>query len=229
MLNLLLRNKRSPIALDVGSNSVKMLQIQKVGNTVSVCACRRWQFPDDANMDTAQRRELVVTAVRNLLRTAGFKGRRVISALSCDHLGIKNIRLPSMPDHEFQQAVAWEASERLGFQAGEDQLKFLKAGQVRTGEEMRDEIIILTATKHEVEDHMQMLDEMGLKSEHIDAEPIALFRGFQRHLRRQADEQAVSVVIDIGLSATRGADLPLRYCLRDSEYLSRPVVNLEGG
>ncbi len=33
----------------------------------------------------------------------------------------------------------------------------------------------------------------------------------------------------IGLSEARGAQLPLRYCLSDSEYLSRSVASLEGG
>ena len=54
-----------------------------------------------------------------------------------------------------------------------------------------------------VEDHLALLDEVGVVPAAIDAEPIALFRTFERFLRRRADEQAVSVIVDIGYSATR--------------------------
>ncbi len=46
---------------------------------------------------------------------------------------------------------------------------------------------------------------------------------------QEPPQRPVITSLRIGLSATRGADLPLRYCLSDSKYLSRPVVNLEGG
>ncbi len=203
MRNILQRNKRSPIALDIGTDSVKMLQIQWVGSQTSAFACGRWSFPSETELAPQRRRELTVTAVKELLRTGGFHGRRCITALSCEDLGIKNIRIPAMPDHELAQAVMWEAVERLDFQTGQDHLNFLRAGQVRTGTETREEVIMLTASQKVVEDHIEMIDEMGLKPENIDAEPLALFRGFERFLRRRADENAVSVVVDIGLGSTR--------------------------
>ena len=48
-----------------------------------------------------------------------------------------------------------------------------------------------------------MLEAMGLRPEHIDAEPLAVFRPFERHLRRRADENAISVIVDIGHSGTK--------------------------
>ena len=203
MLSSLSPRKYWPISLDVGADSIKMLQMRQSGGVVSVCASGRWRFPASLGPDASHRKELAVTAIRDMLRRGGFHGKRVVSALSCNQLSIKNIRLPHMEGHELQRAVAWEAKERFGFDVGPDELNFLSAGQVRQGTEMRDEIIMMAAPKETIEAHLDLLDKVGLRPEAIDAEPVALFRVFERFLRRRNDEKAVSVIVDVGHSATR--------------------------
>lgn len=203
MWNLLVRNKRLPIALDVGSDGIRMLQMRRVGGALSVTACGRWRFPASAPADDPRRNEMAIAAVREMLKSSGFHGRQVISALNCQELSIKNIRLPSLPKTELAQAVMWEAKERLGFDVKAGQLSYLHAGQVRQGTETREEILVMGAPAEKVERHVTMLTAMGLKPEHIDAQPVAMFRGFERFLRRTADGEAVTVIVDCGRSGTR--------------------------
>lgn len=202
MLNFSRKNKHWPLAIDIGSDSIKMLQIQCNGSTASVCACGRYRIPASVE-DPQQRRELTVKAAREMLRDGDFRGRRVVSALSWRQLNIKNVRLPQMPEHELRQAVQWEARERFDFDVENDQLNILDAGQIRTGVETWNEIIMLAASRETIEEHLGLLSEMGLTPERIEAEPVAVFRIFERFLRRRADENAVSVVVDIGAGATR--------------------------
>ncbi|MHC4985875.1 MAG: pilus assembly protein PilM, partial [Planctomycetota bacterium] len=61
---------------------------------------------------------------------------------------------------------------------------------------------MLAARDEVIQDHLEMLVEMGLSPQHIEAEPVALFRNQLRYLRRQSDDEAVSVVIDIGVRGT---------------------------
>jgi len=196
-------NKHTPIAIDLGADSIKLLQMRKMGGRLSVSACARWRLPESAHHDAAKRKELAVCAVREILKREGFRGRWAISALSCEQLSIKSVRLPHLPEDELAEAVQWEAKERFGFDVGPGQLRYLNAGQVRQGAETRDEVIIMAAPREEVELHLEMLSQMGLVPQHIDAQPVALFRVFERFLRRQADAQAVSVIVDLGKAATR--------------------------
>lgn len=202
MFEFLSRNRSWPIALDLGSDAIKMLQMKRVGSVVRVAACGRWRYPQGA-VDPRQRRDLAVAAVRDMLRSGAFTGRSVVSALSCEALGVKNVRLPHAGEAEMDRAVREEAAERFGFDIAPDRLCYLNAGQVRQGAETRDEVIMLAVSKPTIEEHLSMLSSMGLKPEFIDAEPVALFHTFERFLRRRADEQAVSVVIDIGSRGTR--------------------------
>lgn len=202
MLNLLVRNKRLPIGLDIGADSVKMLQVQQAGASWSVCAGGMVRLPVEASKEPSQRRKQITAAVKELLGKGAFRGRRVVTALSSE-LSIKSVRLPSMPETELREAVKWEAKERFGFDVAPDQLSFIDAGEVRNGNEISREVIMLAAPREVIDDHLALLLGMGLHPVHIDAAPVALFRSFERFLRRRADEQVVSVVVDVGCSATR--------------------------
>ncbi len=202
-MSFLSPGKRWPIGLDIGADSIKMLQMCQSGGRVKVRAAERWHFPPPGDQDAAQRKELAVSAINDMLKKGRFRGRRVVSALRCDELHIKNIRLPRMPADELKRAVQWEAKERFGFDVASDQLNCINAGQVRQGSETRDEIIMLAATTEVIESHLDLLRQVSLTPEAIDAEPVALFRGFERYLRRRVDEEAVTVIVDIGHSATR--------------------------
>ncbi len=195
--------RRWPIGLDIGADSIKMLQMCQSGGRIRVRAAERWHFPAPGDQDPLQRKELAVAAIGDMLKRGNFRGRRVVSALRCDELCIKNVRLPRMLPDELKQAVLYEANDRFGFDVAADRLNCLNAGQVRQGSEIRDEVILLAASAEVVESHLDLLGQVSLVPQAIDAEPVALFRGFERYLRRQADGESVTVVLDIGHSAAR--------------------------
>ncbi|MCD6365256.1 MAG: pilus assembly protein PilM [Planctomycetes bacterium] len=203
MFGFLSPRKRWPIGLDIGTESVKMLQLCESAGAVVVRAAQHWRFAESADIEPAQRRRQASEAISEMLRTGGFAGREVVSALSCSQLSIKNVRLPHMPSDELAKAVAWEARERFDFNVRDDQVGFIDAGEVRQGGDMRSEIILMAAPAETVTEHLEILEQAGLSPMAIDAAPVAVFRAFERFLRRRADEEAVSVLIDIGHSSTR--------------------------
>jgi type IV pilus assembly protein PilM len=203
MLERLWKKTDWPIALDFGADSVKMLQLQETSGGIGVRACGRWQCSEPDAQDPEQRRRLVIAAVRNLLRSGGFRGRNAVSALPYRDIRIKNVRLPHIPEHEMAKAVQWEAREQFPFDVAENQLHYINAGQVRAGNELRDEIIMLAAPAEVVEERLSLLSEMDLTPIRIEAEPVALLRMHTRLMRRSADDEAVSVLVDLGGEGTR--------------------------
>lgn len=195
--------KRWPIGLDIGADSIKMLQLCQSGDRVCVRAAERWHFPPPGDQDPSQRQELAAVAINDMLKRGNFRGRRVVSSLRCDELSIKNVRLPRMKPAELKQTLLYEARERFGFDIAADQLNCLNAGQIRQGDDVRDELIMLAVTREVIDAHLDLLHRVSLVPDAIDAEPVALFRGFERYLRRQADEESVTVILDVGHSATR--------------------------
>ena len=203
MLDFLVPKKRWPIALDIGTDCIKMLQLQSVGTTMSVRASGHWQLPASAPRSGDAWRQLVVRGVKEMLQKGNFTGRRVISSLSSGDLMIKNVRLPIMSPAEMDEAIRWEAKERFGRDFAPDQLHCIDAGQIRQGSENCQEMILLAAPSEVIDSHVAMLLEMGLSPEHLDPEPQAMFRPFERRLRRRADENEITVVVDLGYSSTK--------------------------
>jgi type IV pilus assembly protein PilM len=195
-------NKRWPIAVDIATENVRMLQLAEDGDDVRVVGGGRHVLAhhDDA---PEQRREEIVSVVRRMLREGGFKGRQAVTALPTSALNIKNVRLPQMSPEQLDQAVRAEAEERFAFPVSGNQLNYLNAGQVRSGNEIRNEIIMMAVPEEAIDEHLAMLAEMGLTPVCIEAEPVALFRNRERFLRRQADMDAVSVLADIGAAGSR--------------------------
>lgn len=198
-----LDSKRWPIALDLGAESVKLLQAQAGSQDMAVRASGRYRLPASVAVDSPEWRELVVGAVKEMLRRGGFRGRRCVSSIPTRHLKIKNVRLPCLPPEELAQAVQWEAKERFGADFATDQLFHLRAGQVRQGTDTCEEVILIAVPGEAIQNHLNLLAMMGLEPTNIDAEPLAIFRPFERMLRRESDSASISVIVDIGHSATK--------------------------
>jgi type IV pilus assembly protein PilM len=201
-MKFLRRKEPWPIALDVGTDSIKIMQLGEANGGLVARACGQWQFPRVAG-DPDKRSEMAIAAVREILRRGNFKGRRSVSSLSGSDVDIRNVRLQKLSRDEMEKALQWEAQDRFPFDVVSDRLKYIEAGQVRSGDETRSEIIMLAASEKAIEDHLAMLSAVGLEPEHIYPEPLALFRMAKRSLRRQADKDTVSVILDLGALASR--------------------------
>ena len=111
-MKFLRRKERWPIALDIGSNSIKVLQFDEANGGLVARACGQWQFPAIAG-DPEQRSEMVVDAISEILRRGDFRGRRSVSSLSCSEMDIKNVRLARTSKSEMEKALQWEAQDRF--------------------------------------------------------------------------------------------------------------------
>ena len=89
----------------------------------------------------------LTAAIRHAMSTQNFSGRDVVVSLPVTAVNAKSVRLPQMPDSDLNQALQWEAKDRFGFEIGESggQLVWFRAGEVRRGTEVKDE---LAAVRH---------------------------------------------------------------------------------
>ncbi|NLF29941.1 MAG: pilus assembly protein PilM [Planctomycetes bacterium] len=192
-----LTRKSPPIGLDIGADVVRMLQVDALGGAVSATAAAMRPLPPAAIGDPLVHRRHVVAAVRDMLASGGFRGRRVVTCLGEGALCVKQARLPRLAENERESAILWEASERFDFPVKGELLHHLVAGDVRSANEVQQEVILLAAGEDVVEAHVEMISEIGLYPVAIDAEPVCAFRAFERFLRRDGDTEVVSVLVDI--------------------------------
>ncbi|MHC4259260.1 MAG: pilus assembly protein PilM [Planctomycetota bacterium] len=93
-----------------------------------------------------------------------------------------------------------------------DMIDYVRAGDVRQGDEIKHELILFATDDESIKSHIGLLEEAGLRPVGIDPLPCALFRSFERVLRRQEDKERTVVFVDVGSRFTtvifgRGAEI----------------------
>jgi len=71
-------------------------------------------------------------------------------------------------------------------------------GDVHQGDEIKSELILFAADNESIKNHIELLEEAGLRPVGIDMVPCALFRSFGRSLQRQEDRERTAVFVDVG-------------------------------
>jgi type IV pilus assembly protein PilM len=134
-----------------------------------------------------------------------------VMGLGVSELAVRNIRMPKMADAELAEAVGWEAQNKFPFDTATAVVQYLRAGEVRQGDQVLDEVILFAVPRADVDSRVALAVEAGLELVSLDAGPSAAFRGFERFLRRREDEAVVSAFADIGVQTsvviTRGREI----------------------
>ena len=187
-----------PIGLDIGHNSIKMIQLVINGGRISVLAADKVRIDAAINGDAEQRREFVTSAIKQMLAEGNFRGRNVVSCLPNDKLRITSLRLAEAEGEKVEQVLRKEVAERFGLDPDKDAISYVLAGDVRQGDKIKNELILFAADNGAIKGHIEMLEEAHLRPVAIDTIPCALFRSFERLLRRQEDRERTVVFADVG-------------------------------
>jgi type IV pilus assembly protein PilM len=171
-----------PIGIDAGAHALRMVQFRAAsgGGLILQAACRIELDSLDAPATGAAR---LAAAVRQALAGHPFKGRQAVLALPAACVHAKSVRLPQMPDSDLSQALQWEAKDRFGFEVGPadqtgggGQLVWFRAGEVRRGTEVKDEILLFAVEGGALADAIQALAGAGLRLLAVDLAPCAIGR-----------------------------------------------------
>jgi type IV pilus assembly protein PilM len=186
-----------PIGLDIGHGWIKMVQLVR-GEQLSVRAAQKARIDEEPADDLQQYRQMIISTVKQMLARGRFQGANVVTALANEKLEITSLRLAQMSDGETGRAVMEEARGRFSLSSSQDVIRYLPVGQVRQGDELKNEFVLLAADGQVVREHIQMLEQAGLVSVGLDAIPCALFRSVDRLFRREEDWQQTMVFVDVG-------------------------------
>jgi type IV pilus assembly protein PilM len=133
-----------------------------------------------------------------MLANGGFQGRNVVSCLPSDKLRITSLRLAEAERYDIEQALRREVTHRFGLDPDKDSMGYMVAGSVQQGDEVKNELILFATDNETIKNHIATLEEAELRPVAIDTIPCALFRSFERSLRRQEDKDRTAVFVDVG-------------------------------
>jgi type IV pilus assembly protein PilM len=199
MIRLLTSRNYSPIGVDIGSRAVKLLQFNS-DRTRVLDAARRELPPLD--VDPAVRASALAEAITSAREQHNFRGRDAVVCLGGRELYVQNIRIPKMPGEETEKVLLQEASSRLPYSTAEAEVRFVEAGDVRQGDAVKREVILLACRRDVLEQMLQTVGSTGLKPIAVDVEPLALLRCYGWQYRRDEDRQQRAMFVHVGATST---------------------------
>jgi type IV pilus assembly protein PilM len=191
-----LRKPKSLVGLDIGSHSVKIVELRYHKNGYELKNFGLAQLPPEAIVDgVVMDSAVVVEAVRNLVSNLKLKNTNVATSVSGHSLITKKIQLPSMTEGELEEQIQWEAEQYIPFEIEEVNLDFQILGPL-PDEEGQMEVLLVAVKKDIINDYTAVIAEVGLSVQVVDVDGFALENAFEIAYPEYLDKTVV--LIDVG-------------------------------
>lgn len=196
---MLFKAKKDIVGIDIGSSSVKLVQLREVKGGYQLVHLGMAMLPpeaivDNAIMDSAS----VVQAIRDLVENQKVKTKNVAASISGHSVIIRKVQLPIMTEEEMESSLQWEAEQYIPFEISEVNLDFQILGS-DPKDPSQMTVILVAAKKDFVNDYMAVFKESGLTPVVMDIDCFALENAFEANYGIGEDE--VVALINMGASA----------------------------
>jgi type IV pilus assembly protein PilM len=185
--------KKNLVGLDIGSSSVKAVELQKKGNSVQLMSLGYENLQQDTIVD-GQIMELnnVSNVIANIFSQHTIKTNRVAAGVSGHSVIVKNIVLPQMSEEELQESFSWHAEEHIPFDIADVNLDY----QV-TGNSADALHVLMAACKSDkIANVKQAIQLAGMQPVIIDIDAFALQNCYE--LNYQPKPGQVVALLNIG-------------------------------
>jgi len=201
MLTWLSRRRFSPIGIDIGARSIKLVQF--TGDRSRVLEAARVELPALPEQATPeQQAERITSGISNGLKGRDFRGRDAVCCLSDRQLFLQSLRVAKQTGPQLDRLVAQEAAGRVPFAMDEAELRYVEAADVRQGDQTLREVIVFAVQRTVLKQALTTLENARLKPVAVDVEPAALVRSYAAQYRRDNDRMARALLVHVGYSRT---------------------------
>ncbi len=185
-------------ALDIGSSSVKALQLREVGGSHKLAALGTASLPPDAIADgSIKDSRTVIEAIKSAVSKSGIKATESAIAICGRELIIKKVQIPEVPAKEVHDVVQLEAEHHIPFAIDEVFLDYHTIG--RQGGVM--DVILVAVKKSKVLEYVSVVSEAGFEPSIVDVDGFALANQFELNFPEERGEAVA--LIDIGASTMK--------------------------
>jgi type IV pilus assembly protein PilM len=195
------RKVKPVVGLDIGSSTIKAVELKASGRGHWVTAFAAATVPPDAIVDGAIIDAAAVSgAIRQVFESGGFKGKDVCASLSGNAVIVKKITLPVMTESELAESIQWEAEQYIPFDIQDVNLDYqiLDPG---TGPDARGsmEVLLVAAKKEKIGDYTSVIAQAGRTPVIVDVDAFALQNAYEANYGLKDGE--VTVLLNAGASA----------------------------
>ncbi len=192
---------RDAFAIDLGTSSLKVLQLKQSGNKYSLVKWGNIPVADGAaELSPQERRSVTSARLGEFLAKEKFLLKNVIGSVSGNQVIVRYVRFPKLSREELAKTIQFEAEPYIPFDIREVDLSFHLLGDVVEEGQKKMETILVASKKEVVQSRLEVFDELGLRTVIIDIDAFALANAYEMATDPATDETAI--LVNIGAATT---------------------------
>jgi len=194
----MLFEKKTLLGLDIGSQSIKMVDIEKVRGGYELKSIGLGLVPAECIVDKdIMDSETVVDTIKNLRDNLKIRTRGSATAISGHSVIVKKAELPLMSENELEQTLLIEAEQYIPFDINDVYIDSYVLGESLERSDMMD-VLFVAAKKELIDDYGSAVRNAGLKPMVMDIDVFALETMYE--INYPDAPESVVALVDVGAS-----------------------------
>ncbi len=192
--------RKDTVAFDIGSNSIKVVQMNHTKKGWELKKLGMGYLPPEAIVDGSIIDSMTVTAtIKELIKENNIKTMDAVSALTGHSVIIKRVSLPAMTEEELAESIQWEAEQYIPFPITDVNIDFQILGEDPEGKGQMD-VMLVAVKKDVINEYVNVLREAGLNPVVMDVDSFALENMMEINYPIAPNENVA--MVNIGASIT---------------------------
>jgi len=193
---------KSIVGLDIGTSSVKIIQLKPVGNQWKLVSMGMVELPKESleNKNPESQKSFLVESVKQVFKESGIKIKKCVTSLSGDSVIIRYVKLPFMTPEELKGAISREAEQYIPLNIDQVVLDFQILGESQEDGQRKIDVLLVAAKVDVVDQHLLLLKSAGLSPQVVDVDAFALQNAYEIN-QLEPNEETVAL-INMGASLT---------------------------
>ena len=187
------------VGVDLSDRAVRVVHVVRRGSRLGSLACNERLLPQ-GEMKPADRRAAMKSALRDLVREMGLRGKHAAAAVSGNEVVIRRMALPAMSRGDLLAALALECRKHVNFEIEDSEIRYEILGRSERGDHPELLLDVCVAHRRRLAEIREIVEEAGLKVSLLTTRPDAL-RALVRATGATPSEEVVAY-LDMGATNT---------------------------
>ncbi len=195
----LIRGSKVLAGLDIGSSSIKVVQLKETGKGYRLANMGVRPLPQEVIVDGAiMDAGIISDTLREMTREIKLKVKDVALSVSGHSVIIKKIKVQEMTEEELERNIQFEAEQYVPFDSSEVNMDFVILGTGGEGGKM--DVLLVVVKKDVISDLTNVVRDAGLNPVVVDVDAFALENMYETNYVLAPEE--VVALVNVGASTT---------------------------
>ena len=195
------KQKNSAVGLDIGKDSVKVVELVREGETIKVSKVDLAKVPLSSGAGPGQT-QIIKRNVANLLAKNQIKTKDIIFGINGQSIFVKFLDILPVSAENLEKTIRYEAQQQIPFSLEEVEwdAHLFETPQGKEQESSPYHVLLVAIKKDKLTSRRMLVEEIKLRPSVLDVNTLSVYNCVR--FNRNFDESKLTAVLNIGAEST---------------------------